>query len=481
MTLLPRKAATRRTKIVCTLGPASSSPDQIRELILAGMDVARLNFSHGDHASHRKTIRTIRELSLELGREVGILQDLAGPKIRLGKLPVPERELKVGEEVSFGHDASSDPEVIPVNYPYLAEDVDVGNRILLADGLVELEVLDKGADRVRCRVLVGGVISSNKGMNLPLSNLRVDTFTEKDRSDLAAGLEEGVDLVALSFVRHERDLEPVREMLQQKEEPPLLIAKIEKSEAVERLEYILEQVDGLMVARGDLGVEMPLEDVPIIQKRLIRIARRRAKPVITATQMLRSMVSSPRPTRAEATDVANAILDGTDAVMLSEESAMGDYPTEAVRVLDRIARVSEPYLREDELLKESDSRFMEVSEAGVSRAATRLALDLKAAAIVACTMTGKTARYVARFRPSCPVVALTPSLMTQRQLALSSGVVPERVESFTDTDRVFELAKWRTREKGIAGKGDRLIITAGVPLGVPAITNLLRVLEVEND
>ena len=479
MAQLPRQAKTRQTKIVCTLGPATTSPERIRQLILAGMDVARLNFSHGDAATHRNTIRSIRTLSRELGREIGILQDLAGPKIRLGMLPVPERELRTGDRVAFSPGESRDPAVIPVDYPYLLEDVAVGNRILLADGLVELEAEAIAGDRLVCRVIAGGVISSRKGMNLPLSHLRIPSFTDKDREDLRVGLEEGVDFVGVSFVRHEKDLEPIHEMIRgHGGARPLVIAKIEKPEAVERLAWILNQVDGLMVARGDLGVEVPLEEVPIIQKRIIRAARRAGKPVITATQMLRSMVSSPRPTRAEAADVANAVLDGTDAVMLSEESAVGDYPIEAVAMLDRIARVAEPHRREADLLEEPDSRFLRETEACVSRAAARLAYDLKAAAIVAFTQSGKTARFVARFRPDRPVIALTPSLETQRQLSLSSGVIPTRVESFSGTDQIFALVSSWAVEKGVARKGDRLVVTAGVPLGTPSSTNLLRVLEV---
>jgi len=479
MTQLPQQARLRQTKIVCTLGPATAGPEMIRRLMQAGMDVARLNFSHGAAATHRETIRCIRELSLELGREVGILQDLAGPKIRLGVLPVPERELRTGDIVAFSPGESPDPAVIPVEYPYLLEDVAVGKRILLADGIVELEVEAIAVDRLVCRVIAGGAISSRKGMNLPLSHLRVPSFTDKDREDLRVGLEEGVDFVGASFVRHESDLEPIQRMIREHGgRAPLVIAKIEKPEAVERLAWILEQVDGLMVARGDLGVEVPLEEVPIIQKRVIRMARRCGKPVITATQMLRSMVSSPRPTRAEAADVANAVLDGTDAVMLSEESAVGDYPVEAVAMLDRIARVAEPHRRETDPLNEPDSRFLRETEAGVSRAAARLAYDLKAAAIVAFTQTGKTARFVARFRPRRPVVALTPSLETQRQLSLSSGVIPARVDSFSGTDEIFSRASSWAAEKGLAQRGDRLVVTAGVPLGVPSSTNLLRVLEV---
>ncbi|MDY6989710.1 MAG: pyruvate kinase [Thermodesulfobacteriota bacterium] len=466
------------TKIVCTLGPATFTADAIRQLILSGMDVARLNFSHGDHATHRRTLRIIRELSKELGKEVGVLQDLGGPKIRIGKLPVQERSLQPDDSIVLSAAATSDPSVIPVNYPYIVEDVEVGSRILLADGMIELEVQGKEADRLLCRVVVGGVVQSHKGINLPSSILRVPAFTDKDRKDLAVGLEEQVDFVALSFVRHEQDLEPVRAMLNQSPNPPLLIAKIEKAQAIQRLEEILAMVDGVMVARGDLGVEMPLEDVPIIQKQIIRIARQSGKPVITATQMLRSMVSSPRPTRAEATDVANAILDGTDAVMLSEETAMGAYPTEAVKILDRIARATEPYLRERDFLNEPMPESLPMTASSISRSACWMAGNLHAAGIVAGTSSGSTARLVARFRPSCPVVGLTPHLETQRQLTLSWGVIPTLVTSFSDTEQMFDLARSWALEHGLARQGDRLVVTAGVPVGTPGSTNLLKVIEI---
>jgi len=471
------KAKTRKTKIVCTLGPASSSPEMIRKMLQAGMDVARLNFSHGDHDSHRKTIHSIRKISRDLGRYTGILVDLGGPKIRLGELSSPERELRVGEEVSFCPGASSDPFIIPVNYPYLLKDVEPGNRMLLADGLVELEVKDKQKDRLVCLVIVGGVISSHKGVNLPLSKLRVPAFTAKDRRDLKMALEEDVDFVGVSFVRHERDLQPVKKMMARMEKSPLLIAKIEKVQAVERLEKILEHVDGMMVARGDLGVEMPPEDVPVIQKKIIQLTRQSAKPVITATQMLRSMVESPRATRAEVADVANAILDGTDAVMLSEESAVGRYPVEAVKVMDRVARVSEPQMNELAFLEEQAADSLSMTVSGISEAAVLLAHDLQAAAIVACTESGQTARLLARFRPSRPVIALTPHLHTQRQLSLTWGVRAEKVRSFKTTKQMDSLVTEWVLEKGIARKGDRIVLTAGVPLGVAGNTNFIRVLE----
>lgn len=467
----------RKTKIVCTLGPATSSPEVIRHMALAGMGVVRLNFSHGDHLGHGEAIQTVRRISREIGREIGILQDLGGPKLRLGNLAVPERVLQMGEEVFLIPASASSDEAIPVNYPHLLEDVTTNEQILIADGLIELVVVEKQAKRLRCRVVAGGTIQSHKGVNLPASSLQITAFTDKDRDDLAFGLDQQVDFVALSFVRHENDLRPVQAILDKAKHRPLLIAKIEKSQAVKRLAEILANVDGVMVARGDLGVEMPLEEVPIIQKRIIRMARQAGKPVITATQMLRSMVSSPRPTRAETSDAANAILDGTDALMLSDETTVGEYPVEAVAVLDRIAHVTEPYLDEQAFLQEEASEFLPVTATAISRAACWLAQDLRAAAIVASTSSGSTARLVARFRPNCPVLALTPNLATQRQLSLSWGVIPSLVEPFQTTDQMFALARSWAMETGIAAPTDRLVITAGVPIGVSGSTNLVKVLE----
>ncbi|MDY6864009.1 MAG: pyruvate kinase [Thermodesulfobacteriota bacterium] len=479
MTYNKRGPAIRRTKIVCTIGPATSSPDQIKRLIISGMDIARLNFSHGEHDFHRKIIRILRRLSRDLGKEIGILQDLGGPKIRIGKLPFQELELKTNEKVVLAPVSIKDSSVIPVNYPYIVEDLDIGNRILMADGLAELEVTKKEADRIICRVVIGGVIHSHKGINLPASDLRISAFTKKDEEDLKIGLDEGVDFIALSFVRHEQDFEPILKILDQcGNASPLLIGKIEKPQAIQRLDNILDRVDGVMVARGDLGVEMPLEEVPIIQKKIIKRARQSSKPVITATQMLKSMINSPRPSRAEATDVANAILDGTDALMLSDETAIGTYPVEAVRILDRIARATEPNMDQYSFLNEPISERLPLTESAVSRSACWLARDLNTAAIVCCTDSGSTARLVARFRPSSFIIGLTPHLYTQRQLTLSWGVIPILVPSFSDTDEMFDIARLWTKEQGFARQGDRLIVTAGVPLKTPGISNLLRVIEV---
>jgi len=468
----------RRTKIVCTIGPKTNSSDRILQLINAGMDVARLNFSHGDHDAHRQTIRLIRALSRRAGKEVGILQDLGGPKIRLGNIKENRKALVHGERVALFAGQSSDDDAIPVNYDGFAREVEIGNVILLADGTVQLLAVEKLNEKVICEVIVGGVVLSHKGVNLPLSHLSVKAFTEKDRADLELGLAEKVDFVALSFVRSLQDLEDIREMMGHVNRPPMLIAKIEKPQAVGNFEEILAAVDGVMVARGDLGVEMPLEEIPMIQKKIIRMTRQAGKPVITATQMLTSMLENPRPTRAEATDVANAILDGTDALMLSDETAMGNYPLEAVSTLDKIARSTETHLKEFDFLKEDVSELLHTVPAGISRAACILLRDLEASAIVASSSSGSTARLVARFRPSAPIIALTDHVETVRHLALSWGVIPHLVSSFMDTDQMFATARSWVVERGVANAGDCLVITAGVPVGVSGTTNLLKVMEI---
>jgi len=467
----------RKTKIVCTLGPATDTTDGIAALLEAGMDVVRLNFSHGDRETHRQTIRRIRKIAQQAGREVGILQDLGGPKIRLGELPERGIELRAGSTVSLGIDGQASEGVLPVSYKHLLEDVGVGERILLADGLVELEVREVTGDHLLCDIVIGSVVTSRKGVNLPQANLRIPAFTDKDRSDLEVGLEEGVDFVALSFVRHEDDLVPVRDRLSGLEHPPLLIAKIEKPQAVERLDLILEAVDGVMVARGDLGVEMPPEKVPMIQKRIIAASRRAGLPVITATQMLRSMVDSPRPLRAEASDVANAVLDGTDAVMLSEETAIGRYPTEAVRVLDRVALQAEPEIDHTRMIADSSSPSVPELTGAISRAACELAASIGAAAIITTTASGATARLVARLRPAAPVLAVTPFDAVVRQLTLSWGVFAARVEETSDFGTLGVEVREMLAAHGLDAPGNRIVITAGLPLGVSGSTNLLRVFE----
>jgi pyruvate kinase len=469
----------RHTKIICTIGPASSSSECITDLILAGMDVARLNFSHGDHQTHKEILQRIRAACKKQNKEIGILQDLGGPKIRLGKLASNEMLLKTDDIIILGTSESEDPSIIPIHYPYLLEDVSVGDRILLADGRVELIVNAKDKVHLTARVIVGGAIQSHKGLNLPSSSLRVASFTEKDKKDLEMGLMEGVDFVAISFVRHEKDVVPVKEIIERQKHRPMIIAKIETPQAVERLDAILSEVDGLMVARGDLGVEMPLEEVPLIQKRIIQAARNVGKPVITATQMLRSMMDNPRPSRAEATDVANAILDGTDALMLSDETAMGEYPVESVRILHRIARATEPHLREFSSIDEPVRTSSGSTESAIGRAASSMAAELDSPAIIAATSSGSTARLVARYRPACPVLALTPNPLTQRQLTISWGIISALVQPFRDADEIFTSARLWALENITVRKDDRLIVTAGVPVGKAGTTNLLKVLKID--
>lgn len=467
----------RKTKIVATIGPATSKPETIARLVDIGLDVVRLNFSHGDHKSHGAVIRHVRKCAKDAGRPVGVLMDLPGPKIRLGDLPA-ERKLKTGQNIVLKAGEPGDGDALPVNYPHLIEDVEVGGRIMLADGLVELVVTAKTKDGLKCSVVSGGMVSSRKGVNLPTSVLRIPSFTEKDKDHLEMGLAEGVDFVAVSFVRHENDLAPVREMIQKAKHKPLLIAKIEKPQALERLSEILANVDGLMVARGDLGVEMPFEDVPIAQKKIIDLARRAGKIVITATQMLRSMCDSPRPTRAEAADVANAVFDGTDAVMLSDETAAGSYPLDSVRVMDRICRRAEEENDSSAYLRQQPSELVPPTEAALSRAVVYLARDLEPAAIVASTAGGSTARLISRYRPDKPIVGLTPSKLVYNQLTMSWGVIPALENAFESTDQMFEVACDWCRDQGVAQPGEALIITAGVPLKQTGTTNMIKIMNV---
>jgi pyruvate kinase len=465
----------RKTKIVCTLGPATDSAEAIAGLIDAGMDVVRLNFSHGDREDHRSTIRRVRETAERVGREVGILQDLGGPKIRLGELPDTGVVLDARQTIGLAVEGSAPDGTLPVSYPHLLEDVTAGETILLADGAAELEVLEVTSDRLICRVVNGGVVTSRKGVNLPHATLRVAAVTDKDLADLEVGLDEGVDFVALSFVRHEDDLAPVRSRIAGLEHPPLLIAKIEKPQAVDRIGPIIDAVDGVMVARGDLGVEMPPEKVPVVQKRIIAAARAAGRPVITATQMLRSMVDSPRPLRAEASDVANAVFDGTDALMLSEETAIGSYPEEAVAMLDRIAVETEAYLDYDDLDVEPDSTGAADITSAISRAACRLADAVGAAAIITTTSSGGTARLIARHRPTTPVLGVTSSVAVARQLALSWGVIPLAAATTTDIDAVGRLILTELEAQRIAGRGDHVVFAAGLPLGFSDSANLLQI------
>jgi pyruvate kinase len=466
--------AKRRTKIVCTLGPACAG-EVLPRLVDAGMNVARLNFSHGTREEHGRWIGRLREISQSRGVPVAILQDLSGPKVRIGEVPGGQVELVEGEEfsLSVGPLPAGRPGTT-VAFPEIIRETPVGVPIFLADGSIELLVTGKTAQTLSCQVVVGGVLRSRVGVSFPKHSLSLPAFTAKDREDLKFGVEQGVDFVALSYVRAAGDVLAAREFLAGLGADIPIIAKIEKHEALDHLEEILAAADGLMVARGDLGVEIPLERVPLVQKEIIAAANAAAKPVITATQMLLSMVTHSRPSRAEATDAANAILDGTDAVMLSEETAAGRYPVEAVNFLDLVSRATEesfPHLAW--LRSRAPAGPQEISEA-ISYAACEMALELGAAAILASTDSGLTARLISRFRPKTPVVAVTTRPETLRRLALSWGVFPLLAPHLKDTDHMLRVVEEAALRAGILTSGERVVITAGTPIGVRGATNLIK-------
>ncbi|NVM56830.1 MAG: pyruvate kinase [Desulfobacterales bacterium] len=462
-----------RTKIVCTIGPASESPEIVRALIENGMNVARLNFSHGSPGEHKEKIGIIRSVSDELGEPVAILQDLTGPKIRVGLLPDAGVKLETGQTfILTNQDVEGTSSRVSVSYATLPEEVKEGDRILLADGLMELTVKGASRSEIYCEVITGGVLTSYKGLNLPTQTIQAPSLTEKDHADLLFGLENDIDYVALSFVKRAQDIKQVKEVIQHRGKDTPVIAKIEKHEAVEHIDEIIEEANGIMVARGDLGVEIPLEQVPVVQKMVIEKANDRGKPVITATQMLRSMVDSPRATRAEATDVANAVLDGTDAVMLSEETAIGDYPSEAVRFMARIIKSAEDHFPHEKYLQRTPEK--QVAES-VAHASCMLASYLDAYAIVAPTQSGQTARHISRFRPRQPIIALSPNRKTVQRLALFWGCVPRLAAEPKDTDDMIENVAESVLETGYVSKGDLVVMTSGHPVGVPGTTNMVRV------
>jgi pyruvate kinase len=460
-----------RTKIVCTIGPASSSPAVLRGLIEAGLDVARINFSHGTYAEHEQVIAAIRSIAGELKRPVAIMGDLQGPRIRIGDLPVP-RDVADGEEVVFAHEPHALAGDVPVTYDDLAHDVKVGGRILVNDGLLEFEVLSVSGQRVQVRAIHGGPIKSHKGMNLPGIDVSAPSLTEKDRADIAFAIAHDLDYLALSFVRRAEDIRTLKALLPK---GMLVIAKIEKDSALRRLEEILQASDAVMVARGDLGVELPFEEVPLAQKRIIGLANRFGRPVITATQMLESMIEHPRPTRAEANDVANAVLDGTDAVMLSAETAAGAFPRLAVEAMRRIVIAAEtlPVARGTGIDRlEPGTASTEETIASASVTAVRL---LGAPSVIVFTKSGFSARVVAARRPVVPIVVLTDQARTYRQLALVWGVVPFLVPHADTYETMAATAKKVLLAEGLAKSGDRVVVTAGVPFDVPGTTNNLKV------
>ncbi len=460
-----------RTRIVATLGPASTSPEVFRTLVDAGLNVARINFSHGTHEQHAATIAMIRTVAQDVDRPIAILGDLQGPRIRIGVLPVP-LQIADGSQLTFVHESLAGAGDVPVTYDHFADDVSVGARVLVNDGLLEFVVLAVDGPRVRVRTVHGGEMKSNKGMNLPGVDVSAPSLTEKDLADIEFAIAQDLDYLALSFVRRAEDIVAMRKLLPK---GMLIVAKIEKDSALERIESILDAADAVMVARGDLGVELPFEDVPLAQKRIIGLANRHGRPVITATQMLESMIEHPRPTRAEANDVANAVLDGTDAVMLSAETAAGAWPALAVEAMHRIITTAETFpvtrgLGLDRLQPGTASTEETIASASVT--AVRM---VGAHLLVVITKSGFSARVVAARRPGVPIVVLTDSQRTYRQLALVWGVIPILVPHCDTYEQMWGLAKVEIIKRGLAKAGDRIVATAGVPFDMPGATNLLKV------
>ncbi len=466
------------TKIVCTIGPASREPEQLAQLIRAGMDVARINFSHGDQVTHAETIQRIREAAAQAGKPVAILGDLQGPKLRVGIMQEGGVPLKAGEPlVMTTADILGEPGRVPVQYERLPEVVAAGDRILIDDGLLEVVVTEVQGTEIITRVSVDGVLNSNKGLNLPRAALSIPAITDKDRENLAFAIDQGLDWIALSFVRSAQEVWELKANIRQlsafgRQTP--VISKIEKPEAITNIDEIIAASDGIMVARGDLGIELSPEAVPMLQKTIIAKCNATGKPVITATQMLDSMIRNPRPTRAEASDVANAILDGSDAIMLSGETASGKYPLQAVQTMVRIAQEAEAAqfkVSHKEVAAKSGRTFAEA----VSHASVETALDLSAAAIITPTVSGSTARAVSRFRPPCPIVAVTPNPFAQRELVLFWGVFPLLSQRGANTDAVIADAVEAAQKAGYVKEGDVLVVTGGSVEGGGGTTNLMKI------
>lgn len=469
----------KKTKIVCTIGPASESPDLLDQMIAEGMNVARLNFSHGNHEEHRQRIMNIREAAKRAGTEIGILLDTKGPEIRTHDMENGAVELKEGTNVIVSmKEVLGTAEKISVTYEGLIEDVHIGSKILLDDGLIELEVteLKKDKQEIIVKVINSGVLKNKKGVNVPGVSVNLPGITSKDAKDILFGIRQGVDFIAASFVRRASDVLEIRQLLEENGAPHMhIIPKIENQEGVDNINEILEVSDGLMVARGDLGVEIPAEMVPLVQKQLIKKCNEAGKPVITATQMLDSMQRNPRPTRAEASDVANAIFDGSDAVMLSGETAAGAYPIDAVRTMKNIALTSERAINHKEILSKLSKNGKHNMIDAICQSVAHTAINLGVNAIVAPTESGHTARMISKYRPKAPIVAVTSNLAVSRRLTLVWGVHPQLGHKVTTTDEMLDHAVTASLDTGIVKHGDLIIITAGVPVGERGTTNLMKV------
>lgn len=462
----------RRTRVVATIGPSTESQEKLEELFVAGVDVARLNFAHATHQWHRRVYDNIRLVSRGLDKPVAVLQDLSGPKVRVGELSQAFVHLDDDQRVTLtARDVKGTSSVIPVSLPEVFEGLQEGHRVYMADGLIELEVESAGNQEATCRVIRGGDLAPHKGVNIPGAPLNVPSLTEKDRRDVRLGVELGVDFIALSFVRDANELLELGRVLDDLGASTPVIAKVEKREALDNIDEIIDLAYGVMIARGDLGVDIPAENVPLAQKMVIEKCNRRGKPVITATQMLESMVDHPRPTRAEASDAANAVLDGTDAVMLSDETSVGEYPVEAVKTLCRIANTTEeargPRAR-------GRTRPREGVTDAIAYSAYQAARGLEATAIFTATQSGYTAREVSKYRPEAPILAITRDTVVTRQLMLSWGVHPIQVEP-ASVDEMIENAVEEAVDRGLVSRGDLVVVTAGMFTGAPGSTNMLRV------
>jgi pyruvate kinase len=476
------QSGARRTKIVCTLGPSSNTFEEIENLYRAGMNVVRINFSHGTHEDHKKTIGFVREVSKKHQYSIPVLMDLQGPKIRVGQMKNGGQLVTEGTLLTLTtEDVEGDQTVVPIDYPNLHEDAKEGNQILIDDGLLELRIVKKTGRDLVARVVVGGLLKSRKGVNLPDVDITMSSLTDKDIEDLEFGLKVGVDFVAMSFVRSARDVQDVVSRVRAAGSNAAVISKIEKPEAVDVIDEIIEESDGIMVARGDLGIEIPSERVPLVQKKIIDRCRVAGKPVITATQMLDSMINNPRATRAESSDVANAVIDGTDAVMLSGETAAGKYPVEAVRTMSKIIKSVEENstsIYYSLKYRKPDWKEKQIIES-LAFSCVTIADNVEAKAISTITHSGNTARRIAKFRPNVPIIAFTESRIVRRQLNLVWGVQSVRLGELFDTDISVKLMEDYLVDNGLVNKGDRIIIATGMPLAKRGRTNMIKVSTIE--